>query len=404
MPCDFCRSRNLTCCRKTLGPKTQPRVDRPVPTPIDDIILPQDVLLLQYAYSETFLFLGGQILSCFLRALAISFNPSINQLSLRHAILALAAAFIPSNLPYYERMKHHSVLAYKSLQRKTSATVNEADLFAECLLTVLSTVYSDGESFKIHIMGFLSIMKKFNGQSKITDPGCLPLLWPLGRDLILDSSRYAPNSTGVVFNFCYVCRQVMGALTLRSRLKYNRELFGFNLDPYYPFTQAMWQHLTLLRRAFRETICQEMGHGKRKYGQMKDSVVMEVKFDLASQDLRDIVNKLFQLKAEGDPTMARSKLELLIYLLAIHQLCQLLITLMEGNNTLQQTSRAESRELAQSLLELIKPHWLVVDDPAQAFPMSRSKSVAVRMLGITGIVLSKDKFPEGNLQFVYDPV
>lgn len=77
LPCDFCRARNITFpCIKLLGSKITGRASLclPVPTAIDAVINSEDVLLLQYAYSEKF---KSRLFSAMIKQLGVEYEQAM---------------------------------------------------------------------------------------------------------------------------------------------------------------------------------------------------------------------------------------------------------------------------------------------------------------------------------------
>jgi hypothetical protein len=135
-------------------------VSRSLPTAIDEVIPSQDLLLLQFAFSDLFESSGGTIIGKFLKRLSVSFSPAIESKPLRHAIVAFAAAYVPAHLypSFAERIEEQTALASKALRKKTSTNLDEGDLFAVCLLTLLSCIQGNAEKFRIHLGGLIAIM------------------------------------------------------------------------------------------------------------------------------------------------------------------------------------------------------------------------------------------------------
>src|SRR5271170_7658235 len=111
LPCEFCQTRNLPVCLKKLGQKSEEVKSRVPPTPDDSVIPPQDVLLLQFAYSDEFANSAGLFIRNLFRRFSFMFGPSINNQSLRHATLAWAAASVGPRVWLLDRMLDHSSAA-----------------------------------------------------------------------------------------------------------------------------------------------------------------------------------------------------------------------------------------------------------------------------------------------------
>jgi hypothetical protein len=230
-------------------------ISRRPPTPIDEVIPSRDQLLLQFAFSDRFAFSSGIIIGGLLRLLSVSFSPSIKSKPLRHATLAFAAAVVPSHdyASFAERVEEHSDLASKALRKKTSLDLDEGDLFAVCLLTVLSCIHRDPDKFQIHLGGVIAIMKEL--QSKAANAGTrnnLATFWPLARDIIMNESRNVHGTNCAALKFCNVSQQIMGPQNFRDRTIYFSELFGVASDQlrFYTYYDCIWQYSILLRRCF----------------------------------------------------------------------------------------------------------------------------------------------------------
>ena len=397
-PCDYCREHNLSPCLKKWGPKTEGKIQRPIPTTTaEGATLHQDVLLLGFAYSETFSTGAGQILSQLVRMFASTFGHTIDCLSLRHAILACAAAFIPSHLPFYERLEFHSSCARKALiNRILQGSVDEGDLFAAFLQTLLSCLYSDFPKFEVHIKGFMAIMKILSRNLKGQTSKYTSILLPLARDLVLEGSRHVGWSSNVIFEFCIASQESIGPQAFSCRTNYLFEVFGIGIDQYYPFSYAIWRHSTLLRRCFRDTVWRQ-AQGERETNSRVKAIVLEIRSDLDSREIAETVHSLFLLRSQKVSTIPEARRSLLMLLLALHQFCQLIIILLQSKTTLQGRYSLQGMLVARSLVDLVDIGKLTTDyDHYAPFPQSLSRALAARMLWVAGIVLVKDEYSEGE--------
>ena len=109
LPCEHCLTHDIKyACLKILGSKADP--SRPPPTPIDAVILHEEVLLLQFLYAENGLkesILVRYVLPDIFKKLGAFFGPSIpGSPVLRHFMLSVAHGFAFSpdrENPYYEK-------------------------------------------------------------------------------------------------------------------------------------------------------------------------------------------------------------------------------------------------------------------------------------------------------------
>ena len=179
MPCDFCKTKNIRePCFKLFGPKTDARLNpsRPIPTAIDAVIEPEDVLLLQYAYSRQL----DDFYSLIVTRLPFIYGQSLSSPSLRHAVLAWAAMEI--GFPQYRR---HKSQMYQELAAKIKdpALITETDIFASFLF-MCGTKFTSEENLK-HAKGCLSMMRALLDEIQkgkhVSDffSACAPLLYEL---------------------------------------------------------------------------------------------------------------------------------------------------------------------------------------------------------------------------------
>jgi hypothetical protein len=107
--CDHCSQRNLECI-KVLGPKkagAKAGVPGALPSPDNAIINPEDSLLFQYAYSDKVHNVRkGMNQLRLIRKFRAGYGGYIPSAWLRHAILALAARYLPSAEFRTQRIQH----------------------------------------------------------------------------------------------------------------------------------------------------------------------------------------------------------------------------------------------------------------------------------------------------------
>lgn len=135
MVCDFCRSRQIRDpCVKVPGPNTYRRLSpsRPIATPIDCTLTPEEGLLLQYAYAGP---IKWDSLLSFFRVLASNYGPSLPTSALRSAVLASAAYALPAE-QFKSIRDHHEAQGWKSISPKlhSGALLTDEEAFAACIL------------------------------------------------------------------------------------------------------------------------------------------------------------------------------------------------------------------------------------------------------------------------------
>jgi hypothetical protein len=424
VPCEFCQGRGIgSSCIKKWGQKKEESmaiskeaaaakkekcttVSRQIPTAIDETIRHEDVLLLQFAYSDSFVFSGGGIIGHLLRRMAVSYSPSINSQPLRHAVLAFSAAFLPrSNISYFDRLEYHKTAACTSLRKKLSSTVDESDLFAVCLLAVLSGLYLDRTEFAIHRSGFVSIMKELCRKIRLQGGlSPLSLYWPLARDMILRDCRSIDCNENAL-SFCYFSQKLMGPQNFAARGRYFSELYGISserlrLHTYY---ESILMYSLLLRRCFRHTVYMQL-HGQLKCSFIVTSIVSEVDNDLRSPEVTRIRQEIFPgASVEGaaielDPAWGNS----FIYTILLHHFCELLIAYLNADSILQSASSLEATRAASSLVRFLNTEWLVLNqvqqfsaDPQLSMRTQATRLKIPRMLWLAGITFTKNRDPLG---------
>jgi hypothetical protein len=243
-------------------------------TPIDETLDPRDRPILQYAYSDQFCAWDSMIHRIFTKFATI-FQPSIKQLSLRQAMLAYSSAFAPNSS--YEHVERYSSLACQQLIQKTPSTIDEADLFAVFLLTLLSCLYQDASNFRRHLFGFTAIMGELERQASARLIN-YRMFWLLARDMIVNGSRQVPGVNGMIFEFCHISQPLIGQQRVADRVRYNEELFG-PCRPYAPVIASIWNSYCLLRRCLWYALCKHLGNATINSEEMVHSVLAEVKVD-----------------------------------------------------------------------------------------------------------------------------
>jgi hypothetical protein len=167
--CESCRQHRFKePCFKLWGPLKQMKMSpsRPPATPDEAVISPDEVLLLQYIYSDTILVESETVITAHLiRKLACFFGPSIPKASLRNAVLAYAYIYLPSiqsNDPVFMYLSR----AHNSLNRLDPVGFDEMDLYSAFLLAVVYAgskwMYKFNEKSAIYLRLFISILTHLN--------------------------------------------------------------------------------------------------------------------------------------------------------------------------------------------------------------------------------------------------
>ena len=331
-----------------------------LPTAADSVIDPQDVSLLQFGYSNDFLGMAGNRIAILLRKFAAIFTPSINSASLRHATLALVAAFsfAPSA---YLWMEEHSASAHRALRRRNSETIEDVDVYASLLLCVLSCLYPNSEQFTKRLEDLVTMMAMLKkkewkkGDSGHLSNNHLSIFLPLGRDLILELSRRVPNINidAPLIQFSYISHYLIGPATFHQRAQYDKEFYGFDSCQYshHLFTNGLLHHYTILRRCFRQSLLLQVEGNE--ISKEIHIVVSETKADLQS---REFVHHLWELvQRMGDFNTYADSMQ---FFLVLHNFCQLIILLLEAKTLKQGVVSPNAIFSASSLLQLIKYRWL----------------------------------------------
>lgn len=303
-------------------------------------------------------------------------------------------------------MEHHSTRAGRALSAKIiNDAMDEADLYAALLLTLLSCLYKDVPKFIVHLNGFVAILKELtrkasnHGKNRhLSRVGHLSSVFlPLARDLILEMSRRLRNTNDLVIEFSYTSQLSIGSPTFEQRIQYHDELLGTDPHNYLSFCHAVWHHLTVLRRYFRHAVFQHIENLKLKFS--VQVLVSEIKADLRSHSIQYIVVRLLSLK--HDPlafiNSSDSSYDLFTFTLLLYHFCFLLIIMMEAETVSQGAISLEATSLATLMLPPIDDTWLEPNtyDP-NVVPWGVRGPVLIRILCILGLTIRAERFPEGT--------
>jgi hypothetical protein len=356
-------------------------------------------MLLQYAYALHYQCLWyGSLVAGILKKLAFTFGPSLNRPSLRHAALAWAAAFrtAPGKPPPWSRtdsVEDHLSVARKELLKKTRETVDEADLFANLFLVLLSVIVGDMSDFATYLRGFMTIVtilnqkrchRKYHSQ--------LSVFWPLARDLILHAGRYVIHGEPLILEFQRFCNHLITP-GLTNCVTYMEALFGFDPRNEYAYSQTVWHYCTILRLCFRRKVFRELG-GAWDRDEEPHDIVSQIQRNLEAADVQVVVSDLHRLAASGVEVDMR--VDLLLYTLLVHQFCCHLVMLIEAPSIIERAKSVEGKLSARTMLGLLRSEWLKpISAPFTFFPRSVARYFGPRVLWIAGLSFSDDIFSEG---------
>jgi hypothetical protein len=373
-------------------------VARPIPTANDEVIRSQDALLLNYGYSDTFSWAGGSLMGGLLRKFAFVFSLAINEASLRHAMLAFIAAYLPCGIDCYEHIVVHSGLCGKALMSKNLATLNEADLFAAFLLTWVSCISKDVPAFRIHLKGFSAILEELSFRSgRAGTSHQLSVFWPLARDLILEGSRMVDavdGVTGHIIEFCGIAGQAMGPQKFCGRARYWDLLVRADPKCHTAFSQAVWHHCGLLRRCFRYTVPIQKNGGTGLTTAIQP-IVTDIKADLDSLEMKNIAFQLSLMKLSQDNTVQFDKWTAYWqFMLLLYQYTKLMIVLLEAETVEEGASSCESATIAVSILQIIKAEIISLDI-SSLYLLDFNTFLLPRILWVSGLTLTPETYTDG---------
>jgi len=325
------------------------------------------------------------------------FGDSIQHPSLRHAMLAWASAFVPAGLPFSEQLQHHSVSVDWALLSKTRNTIDVADFYAAFLMALLSAAYHNRSGFTKYFRVVKALLGKLRYRfSSASNPIHLGIFLPLARDLFLEFGRREVlfQLNGEILELCRLFQTTIGPVSMSQRTHYCNELLtGVDPQMHFAFLQTMWAHTTMLRRCFRHTILRK-SRGQQHNESLIASLVSEVKSDLLSREVKELVDRLTILRggpisqSQCDDSNSCWKFGLLL-----HQYCGHLILLLEAENVFDELLSREARASAETILSLIEDNWLDFYNGDQLLPtpLCLRRFLVVRSLWISGLTLRPDR-------------
>lgn len=399
-----------------MGPKTEKRTSGPlstevpglIPTEQDAVIDTQDGQILQYVYSSSFEnVLWGMSLTRLFKKFSETFGRSIVKPSLRQAILAWGATYTPlPDQSGYARMHEYSNQAVRAIRTKVPATLEEADLFATFLLALLSSVYYDLTMFKKHLCDFIAIAREIRQRPDENKYRVhLSTFWPLARDMILESFRRFPEPSSMVISFSRQCHGIIGTQSLIRRAVYLWDFFGYDPSKEYAFSQTVWTYSRLLRVCFRATVYRQLEPETYMEPLIK-STVRELKADLWSPDVSEIVSSILSLKpalsSHEHSSFVDSRMDLLRFSILVYRFCELLISLLEARTILEGTRDDKCIKIALEIKDLVEPEWLrLVNWSRQMLcPRAVADWLTPRILWTAGLCLGGREYLQGEGLFI----
>ena len=350
---------------------------RPVSSPEAVHLVSQDVLLLQYAYSQKLNTFASRKVQSLMMKFANAFGPYLNNSSLRHATLAYIATRAPVLLQP-ERVEHHCLLACRAIRGRTVETIDEGDLFAACLLTYIACQKRDSSGFRVHVYGLIAIIK---AMIERRTESTYMVFWPLARDLVLAGSRQVPRVNDSIIEFCYFSRQLCSVTDHNIRgSKLRLQLYGLGNDretdkPY----KSMVHFYVLLRRCLWETICLQLQNGDHKLDVQLTGVITGLSEDIRTQEVEKLA-----MSPRFTP-----------FPCIMYHVCALLLAILQRKDVL--TGGASVASKARSLRTLLVQNRAIV--PGCYTPVLHMMGGCLpRILAVMALGLGKDITIEGMSQ------
>jgi len=324
----YCQKRKFgTPCIKVWGPvKQRTSILGPPATPTDQVIEPENVMLLQYLYHYTFAdnYIATQF-SYMAKEAARIFSPSINSLSLRYALL-LFAGVLRGNLNMSPLCMRNASLARLSLLKKPCATMDQADLLAALVLAMVSmtqAVYIDEDrdlsahyykEFRVHTNGVESILfhifKEDDTESRSSG---LATIWSPIREIML-SILFTQCPPPVYFRACFLLRQIVGPLKWPSSVPFLLES-----------GKALQQPLSILLSVIESIAGKALQAKLKPYADGADQRLETVVRD-AKDTLESISNNIG--KAQAITNRHSTKLSMRMHT------CRILFALLDSSNVI----------------------------------------------------------------------
>lgn len=234
-PCLNCQKKKIGVrCIKVWGPvKQQTSISRPPPTPIDQVIEPENVMLLQYLYNDPPVeFYFADAVFYLAKQMRQLYTSSITSSSLRHALLLFADVVRRQGNINPLGLRNAS-LARQSLFKNARGRLDQGDLAAAVVLAAVAFTMILGwcglentESYlkeaTVHMKGTEPILVCLSNDVE-TEPhnSVLATIWPPMRDMILYFSSLLQGP--LIFRTYYRSRKLPGPFTWASFGPYFRD-------------------------------------------------------------------------------------------------------------------------------------------------------------------------------------
>jgi Fungal specific transcription factor domain len=306
LPCKFCRTMGIKePCVKLWGPLREAPFlpSRPFPTASDTVVNVQDVHLLQYAYSDVSSF------NCLHRALfrvfSAQYGQAISSLSLRHAVLALAAGHLRSQSSNFHRISlSHRGRALRFLIQSLKGPaemLSDADLFTSMILALDAFLFGDDNRDVLVLTAGCSEMLLFLNNKTTMQPisdTLLSVFGPLAHDVVTQLASHSSISRLSYTDYPRAHRSAF-----KDQLKYSHALTQFYDRSHPVFSSGLAIHESLVNAFKLLTRCidrigltPEDWQKKTLSHPLVTLVLAQIEAEFADLDFR---NKLQELQSLG---------------------------------------------------------------------------------------------------------
>lgn len=156
--------------------------------PIEEALAPEDVLVLEFAYTQTV-----TLMASFIKQMAIAYGRSISPTPLRYAILAYGAFKHPCPSSNRTPTDYFQKASSELLRRvMVPARIQDSDVFAAMILAWLSICTGHKEMSRLHGRGCMSLL----GHMLQGNPGQLSDIIAIFTPLVVDNMSSVLNIAG----------------------------------------------------------------------------------------------------------------------------------------------------------------------------------------------------------------
>ena len=344
---------------------------RPPPTPIDAVIDPEEVLLLQYIYSGA----NGNPFSFHLgigTLLGASFGPSIPQLPLRNAMLAFAEFLLPSGRSF-ERLNIFYNRVYETLSVKNSSKIDEGDVFGALLISILVPVVTSSDlSFERVTFFHQYAMSAINHLIKKSESSVIStsMFWPAARLevlFVLSVCVDVASSVELILQLYEGTRTSLGPqrfVALENPYSNLLQYEEIKRHPTIVGVASILMYAQLLLRCFR-TAAERQSKDMFKVDPRMEILVSDLRADIFSPEFRWIRQILM------DPRQGIAA----PILFSLYQFCLLTLVLLNAKAVMTGLESPEGASAALCMFELLVPNF-------SNFPDNTSRKMALTMLTI----------------------